>query len=135
MKNYLSEQEARRAILNVGKRIYDRGYVAANDGNISCKISDTTILVTPTGVSKGFMEPDSLVKMDLGGTILDGGKPSSEVKMHLRAYQENPDITGVVHAHPAAATSFSVMGMEMKKPVVAEAVLVTMLSCWQTMGL
>lgn len=82
MKNYLSEQEARRAILDVGKRIYDRGYVAANDGNISCKISDTTILVTPTGVSKGFMEPDSLVKMDLGGTILDGGKPSSEVKMH-----------------------------------------------------
>ena len=97
MKNYLSEQEARRAILNVGKRIYDRGYVAANDGNISCKISDTTILVTPTGVSKGFMEPDSLVKMDLDGAILDGGKPSSEVKMHLRAYQENPDITGVVH--------------------------------------
>ena len=125
MKNYLSEQEARRAILNVGKRIYDRGYVAANDGNISCKISDTTILVTPTGVSKGFMEPDSLVKMDLDGAILDGGKPSSEVKMHLRAYQENPDITGVVHAHPASATSFSVMGMEMKKPVVAEAVLVT----------
>ena len=125
MKNYLSEQEARRAILNVGKRIYDRGYVAANDGNISCKISDTTILVTPTGVSKGFMEPDSLVKMDLDGAILAGGKPSSEVKMHLRAYQENPDITGVVHAHPASATSFSVMGMEMKKPVVAEAVLVT----------
>ena len=127
MKNYLSEQEARRAILDVGKRIYDRGYVAANDGNISCKISDTTILVTPTGVfPKGLLwSRISLVKMDLGGTILDGGKPSSEVKMHLRAYQENPDITGVVHAHPAAATSFSVMGMEMKKPVVAEAVLVT----------
>ena len=125
MNNYLSEQEARRAVLDVGKRIYDRGYVAANDGNISCRINDNTILVTPTGVSKGFMHPDALVKMNLDGTVLDGGKPSSEVKMHLRVYQENPDITGVVHAHPAAATSFSVMGMEMKKPVVAEAVLVT----------
>jgi L-fuculose-phosphate aldolase len=93
MNNYLSEQEARRAVLDVGKRIYDRGYVAANDGNISCRINDNTILVTPTGVSKGFMHPDALVKMNLDGTVLDGGKPSSEVKMHLRVYQENPDIT------------------------------------------
>lgn len=125
MKEYLSEQDARMAIIDVGKRIYNRNYVAANDGNISCRISENTILVTPTGVSKGYMEPDMLVKMTLDGTVLEGGKPSSETKMHLRAYRENPCIAGVVHAHPAVVTSFAVMGLEMKKPVVAEAVLVT----------
>ena len=120
-----SPYEIKKEICEIGRRIYNNGFVAANDGNISVKVNDNEFYCTPTGVSKGFMEPDSLVKMDLDGAILDGGNPSSEVKMHLRAYQENPDITGVVHAHPAAATSFSVMGMEMKKPVVAEAVLVT----------
>lgn len=105
MNNYLSEKEARRAILDVGKRIYDRGYVAANDGNIS-QNQRLHHSQTPTGVSKGFMNPDALVKMDLNGTVLAGGIPSSEVKMHLRAYQENSDITGVVHAHPAPPPAF-----------------------------
>ena len=125
MKGYLSETDARRAIVDIGKRIYNRNYVAANDGNISCRIDSNTMLVTPTGVSKGYMKPDMMVKMTLDGVILEGGRPSFEVKMHQRAYQENPYIGGVVHAHPAVATSFAVMGMEMKKPVVAEAVLIT----------
>lgn len=125
MIKYLTETNAREAIIDVGRRIYDRGFVAANDRNISCRISEDEIIVTPTGVSKGFMEPGELVKMKLDGTIIGENKPSSEVKMHLRVYKENPDITGVVHAHPACATSYSVLGLELTHPVVAEGVLVT----------
>ena len=124
-KQYLSDEEARAAIIEVGKRIYQKGYVAANDGNISCRISENEILVTPTGVSKGYMTPESMVRMNLDGEVLSEGKPSSEVKMHIRAYRENPEINAVVHAHPIVSTSFSIVGLEMAQPVVSEAVLVT----------
>lgn len=125
MNKYLTEEQARAAIIEAGARIYRSGFVAANDGNISCKIDDNLILVTPTGVSKGFMTPEMLVKIDLDGQIIGDGKPSSEVKMHLRAYREDPAIQGVIHAHPAVSTSFSIVGLEMNCPLVAEAVLVT----------
>ena len=71
------------------------------------------------------MTPESMVRMNLDGEILSEGKPSSEVKMHIRAYQENPEINAVVHAHPIVSTSFSIVGLEMAQPVVSEAVLVT----------
>jgi L-fuculose-phosphate aldolase len=78
---YMSDFEAKKAIIEIGKRMYMKGFVAANDGNISCKVGPNTIWTTPTGVSKGFMTPDMLVKMDLNGKILMGNrKPSSEVK-------------------------------------------------------
>lgn len=122
---YLSENDARDAIVDVGKRIYQSGFVAANDGNISCRIAENCILVTPTNVSKGFMTREMIVKMDLDGCVIGPGKPSSEVKMHLRAYQENAQLRGVVHAHPPVSTGFSIVGMEMDRPLVAEGVLVT----------
>ncbi len=125
MGKYLTEKEAREAIVDIGKRVYLSGYVGANDGNISCRISDDTILVTPTGVSKGFMTPDMMVKMALDGHVIGEGKPSSEVKMHIRAYKDNDEINGVIHVHPPVATSFSVIGMSLDTPLVAEAVLVT----------
>ena len=126
MKNnkYYSEFEAKKLICEIGRRIYDRNYVAANDGNISVKIGPNTILTTPTGVSKGFMTPDMMVKMDLSGKVLAGKmKPSSEVKMHLRVYQENPTVNAVVHAHPPVATSFAIAGIGLDKPILPEQIV------------
>ena len=104
----VSEYEIKKQICDIGKRIYDRNMVAANDGNISVKINDNEILCTPTGVSKGFMTPDYICKVDTKGNIIQanpGFKPSSEIKMHLRVYEERPDVKSVVHAHPMYATS------------------------------
>lgn len=125
MKTPMTEAEARKAIVDIGQRVYRSGYVGANDGNISCRTVDGTIVVTPTGVSKGYMTPEMMVVMKTDGTVLGPGKPSSEVKMHLRAYQCNPNIHGVVHVHPPIATAYGVVGIPMDQPVVAEGVLVT----------
>jgi len=104
--------------------MYEKGFVASNDGNISCKTGPNTIWTTPTGVSKGFMTQDMLVKMDLNGKVLMGRcKPSSEVKMHLRVYKENPDVQAVTHAHPLVATSFSIAGISLDAAILTEAVM------------
>lgn len=124
MTNYYSDNEAREMICEVGRRVYARNFVAANDGNISVKVSPNAIWATPTGVSKGYMTPDMLVKLDLDGNVLEGThKCSSEVKMHLRAYNENPDINAVVHVHPPIATSFAVAGIPLDKPILPEAIV------------
>lgn len=123
-KQYMSDFEAKKAIIEVGKRMYQKGFVAANDGNISCKVGPDTIWTTCTGVSKGFMTQDMLVKMDTSGKVLMGSrKPSSEVKMHLRVYQENPEVMAVTHAHPPVATSFAIAGISLDKAVLPEAVV------------
>ena len=121
---YLSEKEAKEAILDIGQRMYVRNFVAANDGNISIRTGENEVWATPTGVSKGFMNKKMLVKVDLQGNVLEGtNKPSSELKMHLRAYQENPDLRSVCHAHPPICTSFSIAGIPLDVPVLAEAVI------------
>lgn len=123
-EKYLSDEEAKNTIIEIGKRMYQKGFVAANDGNISCKVSEDTIWATPTGVSKGYMTPDMLVKMKLNGEILEGtNKPSSEVKMHIRVYQENPMVNAVTHAHPLVATSFAIAGICLDKAILPEAVV------------
>lgn len=125
MVNYPSVFEAKEQILDIGRRMYDKGYVAANDGNISCRISPDTILTTPTGVSKGFMTQDMIVRMKMDGTVLDDGpfKPSSEVKMHIRVYNENPNVMAVTHAHPPVATSFAIAGIGLDLPIITEGIL------------
>lgn len=122
----LGEQEIREEICEIGRRMYGRRMVAANDGNISVRISENAILCTPTGVSKGFMKPEQLCKLDLSGNVLEmekGFGPSSEVKMHLRVYQKRPDMTAVVHAHPIFATSFAVMGRALDRPIMPEVIV------------
>ncbi len=121
----MNEVQARQAIVDAGTVLYKQGYVVSNDGNISVRISPDTIVVTPTGVSKGDMNPDMMVVMDLDGNVISKGLrgPSSEVKMHLRVYRENPDITAVVHAHPIYATSFAIAGVPLDKPILSEAML------------
>lgn len=121
---YLSEKQARKAIIDIGQRMYVRNFVAANDGNISVKTGDNEVWATPTGVSKGYMKKKMLVKVDLDGNILEGTyKPSSELKMHLRAYQENEDIKAVCHAHPPICTCYAIAGLPLSAPVLAEAVI------------
>ncbi len=126
MANFPSVFEAKEEILEIGRRMYQKGFVAANDGNISCKIAQDVILTTPTGVSKGFMNQDMIVKMTLDGEVLSGDSkymPSSEVKMHIRAYKENPEIMAVTHAHPPVATSFAIAGIGLDQPILTEAIL------------
>ena len=121
---YMTEKQAKKAMIDIGQRMYVRGFVAANDGNISVRTGENEIWTTPTGVSKGFMKKKMLVKVDLEGNVLEGSnRPSSEMKMHLRAYQENPDILSVCHAHPPICTCFAVAGIPLDAPVLAEAVI------------
>ena len=121
---YKSDFEAKKAILDIGRRMYAKGFVASNDGNISCRVGPNTIWTTPTGVSKGFMTQDMLVKMDLDGKVLMGRlKPSSEIKMHLRVYQENPRLQAVTHAHPPMATCFAIAGQPLDAAILTEAIL------------
>lgn len=120
----MSEFAARKAICDIGRRMYDKDFVAANDGNISIKIDKNTIICTPTGVSKGFMTPEMLVKMTLQGEVISGNlKPSSEIKMHLRVYEENEEVMAVTHAHPPIATSFAIAGIELNQALLPEAVV------------
>lgn len=120
---FMDEAEARRLMVDIGRRMYLKGFVAANDGNISVKVGPDALLVTPTGVSKGYMDEDMMVKVDLEGRVLSGGRPSSELPMHLRVYKENPEVMAVVHAHPPVATSFSIAGMALDRPILTEAIL------------
>jgi L-fuculose-phosphate aldolase len=117
------EEQLRADIVEVGRRLYTRGYVASNDGNISVRLDDTRLLATPTGVSKGFMTPDMLVVTDMAGRRVAGERsPSSEVLMHLAVYQDRPDVRAVVHAHPPLATGFAVAGIPLDRAVLAEVI-------------
>ena len=121
-----TEREIKEEICEIGKRIYARGMVASNDGNISVKLNEHEYLCTPTGVSKGFMTPEYICKVDEHCNVLEaneGFRPSSEVKMHMRVYRERPDVKSVVHAHPMYATAFAIAGIPLTKPIMPEAVI------------
>ena len=121
---YPTDAQAKADILAAGRKIYQRGLVAAHDGNLSVRVGENALWVTPTGVCKGDMTEDMLVKITLDGALLEGTrKPSSETKMHLRIYRENPDVRAVVHAHPPAATAFAAAGIPLDRPVLQEAVV------------
>jgi len=122
----MNEYEIKKEICEIGRRIYNKGMVAANDGNISVKLNENEFLCTPTGVSKGFMTPDYICKVDKDGKVLQANginKPSSEIKMHMRVYKERPDVNAVVHAHPMYATSFAIAGIPLTQPIMPEAVI------------
>ena len=114
----------RREICEVGRRVYERGYVAANDGNISARLQEDRILCTPTGVSKGFITEDMLAICDLEGNQIAGSmRISSEIRMHLEIYKLRPDVQSVVHAHPPTATGFAVAGIEFTQCVLPEVIV------------
>lgn len=123
---FVNEFEMRKLMCEIGRRVYNRGMVAANDGNFSYKISANEILCTPTGVSKGFMTPNMICKIDLKGNVLQSDgihKPSSEIKMHLRVYECRPDVNAVIHAHPMYATAHAIAGIPLDKQIMPEATI------------
>ncbi|MHC5268292.1 class II aldolase/adducin family protein [Enterococcus sp. LJL98] len=106
----MNEQLIREQICDVCNKMWQLGWVAANDGNVSVKLDENTFLCTPTGVSKSFITPEKLIKIDKDANIIEAEgdyRPSSEIKMHLRVYKERPDVGSVVHAHPPVATGFA----------------------------
>lgn len=119
----MNETQARENIIAVGKLLYERGYVAASDGNVSVRLDDGRILTTPTQVSKGRMTTDILALVDLDGKPLNDKRASSELAMHLLIYRERPDVKSVVHAHPAHGTAFAVAGLSIDAPVLSEVIL------------
>ena len=103
--------EIKDQICDVCHKMWQLGWVAANDGNVSVRLEDGRILATPTGMSKSFITPEKLVLLDQEGNVLeaaDGLRPSSEIKMHLRCYDKRDDVMSVIHAHPPGATGFAV---------------------------
>ena len=119
------ESQLRSDIVEVGRRLWTRGFVASNDGNISVRLDESRLLMTPASVSKGFMTPDMMVVTDLNGAMLEGApgrKPSSETMMHLVVYRNRPDVSAVVHSHPPLATGFAVAGIPLDRAVLAEVV-------------
>ena len=117
----MSIESLRADIVEIGRRMYARGYTASNDGNISVRIDANRLLMTPKSVCKGFMTPDMMCVTDLDGRKLQGDRdPSSEMLMHLEVYRQRPDVQAVVHAHPPTATGFAVAGIPLDRAVLAE---------------
>lgn len=117
------EAQLRADIVEIGRRLYARGYTASNDGNISVRLDASRLLMTPKSVCKGFMSPEMMCITDLEGRKLQGDRdPSSEMKMHLEVYRQRADAQAVVHAHPPIATGFAVAGIPLDRAVLAEVV-------------
>lgn len=115
------EEIAAAEICEIGRRLWQRGLIAAFDGNLSVRLKDHSILCTPTGVSKGFLNAGELVRIDMDGKVLAGeGKPSSEIGMHLEIYRSRPNAGAIVHAHPPYATAFAVTGKEIPGGIMPE---------------
>ncbi|MCI8624064.1 MAG: class II aldolase/adducin family protein [Provencibacterium sp.] len=119
-------KEARAAICDVCHKMWQLGWVAANDGNVTLKVGEDRFLATPTGVSKSFITPEMLILIDGRGQVLEAEgsyRPSSEIKMHLRCYELRPDVGAVVHAHPPTATGYAVAGLPMDAYSMIETVI------------
>jgi L-fuculose-phosphate aldolase len=117
----VNEWKIKQQICDIGKRMYDRGFVAANDGNISFRLGNGRFLCTPTGVSKGFLKPADIAVVDDKGKQLSGAKPrTSEILLHLEIYHERPEINAVCHAHSPHATAFAVAGVDLPSGILPE---------------
>jgi L-fuculose-phosphate aldolase len=126
--NRIPEPELRQEMIRVGRLLWERKYVAATDGNLSARLASDRLLVTASGVSKGFLSDEDLVVMRLDGELLAsyrgrGQQPSSEIAMHLEVYRQRPDVNAVVHAHPPLATAFSIAGLSLARCVIPEVIV------------
>ena len=120
--------DKKEQICEVCHRMWQLGWVAANDGNVSARLTDGTYWITPSGVSKSFIKPDILLRVDADMNVLEGPEgyhPSSEMKMHMRCYEVRPDVNGVVHAHPPTATGFAVANIPLDDYSMIETVITT----------
>ena len=117
--------ETREVMCDICHKMWQLGWVAANDGNLSVRLPNGNFLATPTGISKSFITPEKLVVIDADGTVLEaenGYRPSSEIKMHLRCYKEREDVGAVLHAHPPTATGYAVAHVPLDRYTMIETV-------------
>jgi len=119
-----TEREYRQDIVEVGRLVHQKGWIASNDGNISVRLDSERILATPTGVCKGMMKPDDLIIINYEGKKLEGRlKETSEILLHLTVYKIRPDVGGVVHAHPPVATGFATCGRSLNQALLPEVII------------
>jgi L-fuculose-phosphate aldolase len=117
------ESQLRHEIVQVCRMLHRKKYLAATDGNVSVRLGDR-VLVTPSGINKGLMEADQVITIDLGGQVLMGeGSPTSEIRMHLLAYELRVDVLAVVHAHLPYATACTLAGIDLLEPILPEVVI------------
>jgi L-fuculose-phosphate aldolase len=117
----MNEHKLKEQICEIGRRLYNKGFAAANDGNITFRLNEREVLCTPTMVSKGFLKPEDICKVDYDGKQLAGTrKRTSEVLLHLVVYKQRPDVNAVVHCHPPHATAFAVAQEPIPKCVLPE---------------
>src|SRR5947209_10536683 len=117
----INERKLKEEICEIGRRLYNKGFAAANDGNITTRLNEREVLCTPTMVSKGFMKPEDVCRVDYEGKQLAGAKKrTSEVLLHLAVYKTRPDVHAVVHCHPPYATAFAVAQEPIPKCVLPE---------------
>lgn len=122
----MRESEARQAMVEIGRRMWEKEFVAANDGNLSVRLNEREFLATPSGVSKGFMDPEKLLVIDGSGHVLKGdGRVTSEIKMHLEVYSRRPEVRAVVHAHPIYATTFAAAETALDRLILPEMAMTT----------
>jgi len=124
----MSEHELRREMVRVGRLMWERGFVAATDGNLSARMGANRLLVTASGVSKGFLSDEDLVIIRMDGEPVSSyrgrdSRPSTEIAMHLEVYRQRPDVNAVVHAHPPLATAFSIAGVSLARCVIPEVIV------------
>jgi L-fuculose-phosphate aldolase len=120
----MTEQQHREEIVRFGQLLHQRGYVASTDGNLSVRLGPNAVLSTPTCISKGMMQPEDLVTVDMQGRRLSGTRAcSSEIAMHLLIYRLRPDVSGIVHAHPTTATGYAAAGVQLNEALISEVVL------------
>ncbi len=117
-------QDPRQDLVSVCHRIYDKGWVAMNDGNVSIRLDESRILCTPTAISKGMVELDDLIICDMSGKKIEGRRDStSEIMMHITIYSMRPDVRSIVHAHPPVATGFAAAGKALDKALLPEVII------------
>jgi len=115
---------ARPALIRIAHLLYERGFVAALDGNVSMRLPSGDVLCTPSGCHKGFVTEDELLLVDRAGTLLQGtAKPTSELALHLACYRARPDVQAVIHAHPPHAVACTLAHISLRAPVLPEVVV------------
>ena len=120
----MSDHDSRLEILHFGKMLHDRGLIAATDGNISVRLNEVSVLVTPTCISKGMMSTDDLLVVDMHGRRISGFRDvTSEIAMHMTIYRMRSDVNAIVHAHPPTATAFAACGLALDQALISEVLL------------
>jgi L-fuculose-phosphate aldolase len=118
----MNETTARAAIVRVARRLDDKGLLTSVDGNISVRLEDGALLITPSGSCKGELVETELVRVEVDGSW-SGTRPSSEIALHRTIYRMRADVGAVVHAHPTHATAYAVAGLALDQPILSEAIL------------